>query len=191
MNQDAKAWLELCSIGFSARITYIGVRCGLFGSFTSSFIQFLLLYTQLLHHSYCLLSTLQYSILHYVRYSVVELGRIVIRNGNLECKCSRHCNSQIVHSVWLWCTIRCTRIWPNSYSNLKLALSFNWILQLTKQSQMRSIFDLFLFFNNYRTVNLNIIDTSPNGSSLFRGESEFMISLILESSFKLLTKNDV
>ena len=127
------------------------MRCGLFGSFTSSFIQFLLLYKMFLHHSYCLLSTLQYSILHHDKYSVVEFRWIVIRNGNFECKC----NSQIVDSVWLCCTPKCTWIWPNSYSNLKLALSFNWILQLTKQGQMRSIFDRFLFFNNYRTVNLN------------------------------------
>ena len=155
MNQEAKAWLELCLIGFNARITYICVRCGLFGSFTSTFIQFLLLYTRFLHHSYCLYCTLRYSTLHYDRYSVVEFRWIVIRNGNLECNCSRHCNSQIVHSVWLCCTAKCARIWPNSYSNLKLALSFNWILQLTKQGQMRSIFDWFLFFSNYRIVKLN------------------------------------
>ena len=136
-------------------MTYIGVRCGLLGSFTSSFIQFLLLYKMFLHHSYSLLSTLHYSTLHHSRYSVFEFGWIVIRNGNLECKCRRHCNSQIVHSVWLCCTAKWTRNWPNSCSNLKLALSFNWILQLTKQGQMRSIFDRFLFCNNYRTVNLN------------------------------------
>ena len=121
------------------------MRCGLFGSFTSSFIQFLLLYNMFLHHYNCYFSTLQYSILHYNRYSVVEFLWIVIRNGNLECKCRMHCNSQIVHSVWLCCTVKCTRIWPNCCWNLKLALSFNWILQLTKQGQKRSIFYQFLF----------------------------------------------
>ena len=132
------------------------MRCGLFGSFTSSFIQFLLLYTRFLHYYISLLWTLQYSSFHYNhRYSVVEFGWIVIRNGNLECKCRRHCNCKFVHSVWLCCTAKWTRNWPNSCSNLKLALSFNWILQLTKQGQKRSIFDRFLFCNNYRTVNLN------------------------------------
>ena len=131
------------------------MRCGLFGSFTSSFIQFLLLYNMFLHHYSCLLSTLQYSSFHSNRYSVVEFGWIVIRNGNLECKCSRHYNSRIMDSVWLYCTANCTRNWPNSCSNLKLALSFNWILKLTKQGQMRIIFDRFLFCNSYRTVQLN------------------------------------
>ena len=131
------------------------MRCSLFGSFTSSFIQFLLLYNMFLHHYNSLLSTLHYSSFRQNRYSVVEFGWIVIRNGNLECKCRRHCNSQIVHSVWLCCTAKWTRNWPNSCSNLKLALSFNWILQLTKQGQMQSIFDRFLFCNNYRTVQIN------------------------------------
>ena len=131
------------------------MRCGLFGSFTSSLIQFLLLYNMFLRHYICLLSTLHYSSFQNSRYSVVEFEWIVIRNGNLECKCRRHCNSEIADSVWLCCAAKCTRNWPNSCSNLKLALSFNWILQLTKQGQMQSIFDRFLFCNNYRTVNLN------------------------------------
>ena len=60
---------------------YIHLRCGLFGPFTSTFIQSLLLYNMFLHHQFCLFSTLQYSILHQNEYSVVEFRWIVIRNG--------------------------------------------------------------------------------------------------------------
>ena len=76
-----------------------------------------------------------------------EMG---IRNANEQALQLQDCAF-----IWLCCTAKWTGNWPNSCSNLKLALSFNWILQLTKQGQIRSIFDLFLFFNNYRTVQLN------------------------------------
>ena len=147
MNQDAKAWRKLCLIGFSARIAYIGVRCGLFGSFTSSFIQFLLLYTRFLHHPICLLWILQYSSLHSNRYSVVEFGWIVIRNGNLECKCSRHCNYQIVHSVWLCCTA----IVPESDQTVTQIWNLHFCLIGFAINEARSDAKHFwsvLFFNN-------------------------------------------